>query len=149
MRPKTKTKSIVTKLEMPNGNLTTTDQETADTLNNYFSTVFEVEPDEPLPQFENHTFAQPLEDISITNTIVDKVLSALNAGKSQGPDHIQPKFLKETKDLLIEPLKIIFQKSLNENTYQLFGRKPMSVLFLRKEKRKIQETTVPLVLRAS
>ena len=52
VRSKTKTKSIVTKLEMPNGNLMTTDQETADTLNNYFSTVFEVEPDEPLPGFE-------------------------------------------------------------------------------------------------
>ena len=102
VRSKTKTKSIVTKLEMPNGNLTTTDQETADTVNNYFSTVFEVEPDEPLPEFENRTFAQPLEDISITNSIVDKVLSALNAGKSQGPDQIHPKFLKETKDLLIE-----------------------------------------------
>ena len=146
VRSKTKTKSIVTKLEMPDGNLTTTDQETADTLNNYFSTVFEVEPDEPLPEFENRTFTQPLEDISITNSIVDKVLSALNAGKSQGPDQIHPKFLKETKDLLIEPLTIIFQKSLNENTLPAIWKKLMSVLFLRKEKRKIQETTVPLVL---
>ena len=97
VRSKTKTKSIVTKLAMPNGNLTTTDQETADTLNNYCSTVFEVVPDEPLPEFENRTFAQPLEDITITNTIVDEVLSALNTGKSQGPDHIHPIFFKRNQ----------------------------------------------------
>ena len=53
MRSKTKTKSIVTKLEMPDGNLTSTGREIADTLNDYFSTVFEVEPDEPLPDFDN------------------------------------------------------------------------------------------------
>ena len=98
-------------------------EDNLDTLNNYFSTVFEVEPDEPLPEFENRTFTQPLEDISIINSIVDKVLSALNAGKSQGPDQIHPKFLKETKDLLIEPLKIIFQKSLNENTLPAIWKK--------------------------
>ena len=43
------TKSKVTKLEMPDGKLSSTDQETANVLNDYFSTVFEVEPDESVP----------------------------------------------------------------------------------------------------
>ena len=30
---------------MPENNLTSSDQETANTLNNYFLTVFEIEPD--------------------------------------------------------------------------------------------------------
>ena len=86
-----------------------------------------------MPECENRTFAQPL---SITNTIVDKVLSALNAGKSQGPDQILPNVLKETKDLLIEPLKIIFQKSLNENTLPAIWKKAnFSAIFKKGEKK--------------
>ena len=44
MRSKTKTKSVVSKLD---GKLTSNDQETPNTLNDYFSTIFEIEPDEP------------------------------------------------------------------------------------------------------
>ena len=39
--------------------------------------------------------------------LLKKFCLSLNAGKSQGPDYIHPKFLKETKDVLVEPLKII------------------------------------------
>ena len=41
--------------------------------------------------------------------LASKKISAY-AGKNQGPDYFHPSFLKESKDLLIEPLKIIFQK---------------------------------------
>ena len=99
---------------MPDGKLTSTDLETANTLNDYFSTVFEIEPDKPLPDFEDRPFLQPLQDILITNTAVEKALSALNSSKSQGPDSIHPKYLQETKEYLVEPLKMIFQKSLEE-----------------------------------
>ena len=63
MQSKAKTKSVVSKLEMPDGNLTSRDHETANTLNNYFSPVFEIEPNEPLPDFVDWNFAETLEYI--------------------------------------------------------------------------------------
>ena len=94
---------------MPDRKLPSTDQETENTLNDYFSTVFEVKPNEPLPEFEDRTFIQPLEHISITEREFENVVSALNASKRQVPDLFHPKFLKGTKDLITLPLKIIFQ----------------------------------------
>ena len=52
VRSKSKTKYTVSKLQMGNWALSTTDQETATTLKNYFTTVFEKEPDGPLPLFQ-------------------------------------------------------------------------------------------------
>ena len=49
VRSKTKTKMSVSKLDKGNGELTNTDQETADVLNNYFASVFETEDDQNIP----------------------------------------------------------------------------------------------------
>ena len=67
VRSKTKTKSVVSKLEMPDGKLTSNNQETANTLNDYFSTVFKIEPDEPLPEFEDRPYVQPLSSLEMTS----------------------------------------------------------------------------------
>ena len=93
VRSKSKPKSVVSKLEMPDGNLTSSVQETANTLNNYFATVFEIEPNEPLPDFVDLDFAEPLEyiNINITDKNVEKVLVPQKPGKSQGPDFFSPK----------------------------------------------------------
>ena len=123
MRSKTKSKSVVSELEMPDGKLTSNDRETANTLNDYFSTVIEIETDEPLPEFEDRSHVQPLEHAIITEKDVEKVLSALNPSKSQGPDLFHPKFLKETKGFIIQPLKTIFQKSLDEGILPLIWKR--------------------------
>ena len=71
---RTKTKTVVAKLEMPNGKFTCNDQETANTLSDYFSTVFEKEPDKPLPVFEERPVTQHLKNIDIAEKDVEKVL---------------------------------------------------------------------------
>ena len=153
VRTKTKTKTVVAKLEMPNGKFTCNDQETANTLNDYFSTVFEKEPDEPLPVFEERPVTKHLENIDIAEKDVEKVLTALNPSKSQGPDMFHPKFLKETKDLIKYPLKIIFQKSLHESQLPPIWKKAnISAIFKKGEKKKpenyrpISLTSVPCKL---
>ena len=95
---------------MPNGNLTSTDQETVNTLNEYFSTVFEVEPDGPRPSFENRPFRYQTDNMEVTENDVEKSLAALKPSKSQGSDLFHPKFLKETKfnDNITKPLETIF-----------------------------------------
>ena len=61
-----KTKKSVTKLLMPNGNLTSSDQETANTLNEYFYSVFTKENETNIPNFEDRNFNEILDEISIT-----------------------------------------------------------------------------------
>ena len=153
VRSKTRTKSVVSKLVMPNGNLTSTDQETANTLNEYFSTVFEVEPDGPLPPFENRPFRYQTDNIVVTENDVEKSLAALKPSKSQGPDLFHPKFLKETKDNITKPLKTIFQKSMDESILPPIWKKAnISAIFKKGEKKKpenyrpISLTSVPCKL---
>ena len=59
---------------MPNGNLTSSDQETANTLNEYFSSVFTNENDTNIPNFEDRNFNENLDEILITEKML-KMLS--------------------------------------------------------------------------
>ena len=61
-----KQKKSVTKLLMPNGNLTSTDQETANTINEYFSSVFTNENKTNIPNFEDRNFNEILDEILIS-----------------------------------------------------------------------------------
>ena len=121
---------------MSDRNLTSRDQETANTLNNYFSTVFEIEPEEPLSDFVDRNFAELLEYINIMDKDVEKILVALKPGKSQGSIFFHPKYIKETMDLIKEPLKVIFQKSLDENKLSpIWKQINVSAIFEKSEKK--------------
>ena len=73
--------------------------------------------------------------------------------ESQGPDLIHPKFLKETKDYIIQPLTTIFQKSLDESlTPPIWKRANVSAILKKGEMKKpsnyrpISLTSVPCKL---
>ena len=53
-------------------------------------------------------------DIEITPEKVSKSITSLKIGKSQGPDLIHPRLLKETKDYILSPLCILFRQSLDQ-----------------------------------
>ena len=86
---------------MPNRELSSSDQETANTLNEYFSTVFEIAPNDPLPNFEDRPFHYITDNLIITENNVEKAVAAHKPGKNQGPDLLHPKFLKELKYYII------------------------------------------------
>ena len=71
------------------GNLSESNQETADILN-IFASVFEIEGNGDLPTFEKRNYNQPLDT---TEEPVSKAIGRLNSSKSQGPDNIHPKLL--------------------------------------------------------
>ena len=64
--------------------------------------------------FPEQPFTQMLEHIEITNVSVSKAMKKVNPSKSQDPDMIQPKLIKESQAALVEPLTSIFHKSLEE-----------------------------------
>ena len=52
----------------------------------------------------------------IIRDIVKKLLSELSVNKSQGPDGLHPRFLKEASEELCFPLSIIFTESILTST---------------------------------
>ena len=104
VRKHLKTKSVVSKLQMQNGDLSSTSQETANTLNNYFASVFKKENLDNIPNFEDRPFTHTVETVNITEELVEKAIRKVNPTKSQGPDHIHPRFIEQTKDNIVKPL---------------------------------------------
>ena len=117
-----KTKSAVNKHLDDEGKVSENNQETADILN-IFASVFEIEDDEELPVFEKRAYNRPLETVDITEELVSKAIDRTKASKSQGPDGIHPTLLKETKKVIQKPLKILFEKSMNESKIPTIWKK--------------------------
>ena len=92
-----KTKKSVSQLLSSDGTLTSSDQETANTLNEYFSSVFSNENTNTIPDFNDRNFNHELDQIVITEKKVEEIISNLKPSKSQGPDKIHPHFLKLLK----------------------------------------------------
>ena len=95
--------------------LVESDAEKAEILQEYFCSVFTTEPDGPIPQMDNIVVRNEMGmDITITEMEIKKEIRNLNANKSCGPDNIHPRTLKELGDLIIYPLKEIFNRSLSD-----------------------------------
>ena len=115
VRSKQKTKGKLGQLETENGTLTNDSLVKAEVLNSYFASVFETEDPGALPEFIDRDFDEVLSHIEITETLVEKTIDRLKPSKSQGPDNIHPKLVKECKKSIITPLTMIFKKSLQES----------------------------------
>ena len=90
-------------------------QEKTEILNRYFASVFAVARSEALPELEDRNFAKPVTYIDINRTKIAKAIDKLKASKSQGPDQIHPKLIKECKESLLKPLEIFFKNSLENS----------------------------------
>jgi hypothetical protein len=111
---KTKSKSKIPNLsqnESPNESMTTNDHEKAEALAKFFTSVFTLEPD---GQWNLPEMLTPDHDIEmdVSATAIRKVLDSINISKSPGPDGIQSRILYETREVICEPLSIIFATSL-------------------------------------
>ena len=90
-------------LKKSDGQLTTTDQEIADTLNNQFHKSFTVEDTSNTPNIPLKTIQTPcLDTIEIKDEDVRKAMKSLKTGK---------RVLKEMAPILSTPLSIIYRQS--------------------------------------
>ena len=108
---KTKVKEGVANLEKPDGNLTETDSEKAEVLNNFFTSVFTIETDTNIPTFSNNKDVS-IDSVSVSTEQFKKALLSLNISKSPGPDEIHPRVLRELANELCYPLKYLFDKTI-------------------------------------
>ena len=111
VKEKLTNKDQVHSLKKPNGELTDTDGEIVDLLNNYFATVFS--PTENA--FEIPTEVETPELPIVDKVMIEKLLSEINPNKSMGPDNMHPTILKNLSKQLAYPITIIFNESLKSS----------------------------------
>ena len=86
---------------------TSSDEEKANVLQDFFSSVFTQE-----PYFKTRDFQEKLTNIDINSDMVKKKLLKLKSNKSPGPDSIHPKVLHDTAEAMALRLMIIFRTSI-------------------------------------
>lgn len=92
----------------------------ADMFAKEFSASFGNEDINNLPSLQDHTRSSTsLESITITEEIVSSVIDDLKTDSSVGPDGIHPLFLKNCKQILVEPITTILKKSIAEGKLPL------------------------------
>ena len=134
---KNKTKKNVIRLKDSNGNILTKDSENAGLLNDFFKSVHTEELDSPeltlgqaanilwneepttniFSDNDNLSRKEPsfqLTDIEITKEIIEEELKKINPIKSNTPDCIHPRIIKECTTALVDPLYHIFTMSMKE-----------------------------------
>jgi hypothetical protein len=117
-KSKTKTRQGIANLVKGKVNgqeeLTEGDDEKAEVLLKFFSTVFTVEGDESTPKLEKRQVESALTDLRIDKDAVEKKLKSLKADKSPGPDGLHPRVLKEISDVIADPLAHLFNASMEQ-----------------------------------
>ena len=96
------------------GNLLDSDEGKANCLNDFFAAVFTVEDTTNVPTMPNRHLLHHMNPLVVHQDTVLKELNKLNVNKAEGPDGIHPRLLFELRELLAEPLTIMFNKSLQE-----------------------------------
>jgi len=125
VQSKTKAFSGISPLNKGDGSTAVSDQDKANTLNDFFSSVFTREDSQDTQHAEDSSKSEGISitEIQVTPAAVRKKLLELNPGKAQGPDNIPPRVLKELAEVLVEPLCILFNKSLETGTLPLEWKK--------------------------
>ena len=117
IRKQQKVKAVVGNLEKANGLQTESDKEAADALQEFFESVFVKEGDLSIPEFPDKLVGgAPICNIEFTYADILTELQDLKEDKSTGLDGIGAYVLKHCAHQLVQPLKIIFTKSMNERT---------------------------------
>jgi len=116
MRQMQTVKDNVIALKKENGELTKTDQETADLLSSYFKQVFTVENTTNIPTVTQTVPDWQDTDLKLRTEVVKKKQQQLKTDKSPGPDSLHPLLLKECAAVIAKPLSLIFQQSYETGT---------------------------------
>ena len=98
IRENAKVRSDVMSLRKEDGSGTCSDQEAAQCLNDFFTSVFTTEPDGDLPSLPDKSKGHCLNDITISHSDILHEIDQLKPNKSCGPDNCHPRVFKEVKD---------------------------------------------------
>ena len=147
---KSKTREGVSDLNIDPTNtkspLTKSDQEKAQVLGNFFTSVFTNEPDGDIPESPEKVINEAMGNLLITEEMVKKKLNKLRTDKSPGPDKIHPRFLKELANEISIPITIIFNTSLRMMELPVEWRQGQISAIFKKGNRKLASNYRPVSL---
>lgn len=82
----------------------------------------------------------------LSGKVIGEANDKLKPSKSQGPDKIHSYFIKQTKENLIKPLSIFFQKTLSEGELPEDRKMANATAIFKKGDRKLPEIYSPISL---
>ena len=129
-----KTKEKISTLVKPDGSSATSPKEKAETLNDFFASVFTVEDLSSIPPAPAYVVNEVVYSILFTPEIVKDKLLALKPNKSPGHDKWHPYFLREIADAISIPLSILFQKSLKEGAHDSWKKAIIAAIYKKGKK---------------
>ena len=129
-----KTREQIASLIKPDGSIAKKAADKAETLNNFFASVFTVENLEDMPPAPPSTVDEVIYSIVITPEIVKEKLEALNPNKSPGHDKWHPFFLRNVADAICVPLSILYAKSLKEGAHESWKKAIIAAIYKKGKK---------------
>jgi hypothetical protein len=117
VKESTKQRTGIGVLTGKNGQVADTDKKKAETLNEFFASVFTRETLDNVPDLELGSKASGRlmkDNIDFSPEMIEKKLKELNPNKAQGPDEIPARVLKELSKELATPISMIFKSSLEK-----------------------------------
>ena len=112
IKSKTKSHTGIGPLKDTNGSLITDDKEMSERLNEFFGSVFTIEDTSNIPVLRQETSVK-LENVVFTRNIIREKINKLKTNSAPGPDGISAHLLQNAREELIEPLKILFEKTFS------------------------------------
>ena len=116
-------------LKKPDGSKAVTPKHKAETLNDFFPSVFTNEDCQNIPPSPSCHVNEVLSSIEITPETVLAKLNNLNPNKSPGHDKWHPHFLRELADLICVPIAILFNKSLREGAHKSWLKATITAIY--------------------
>ena len=113
-----------------------TDEDKAQVLSSFFSSVFTKEPEGDIPDATPRDVHTMIETVKIKEDVVRKKLNKLNTTKSMGQDKVHPRVLKELIDTIKTPLTILFNATIAEGAIpELWKQGNISAIHKKGDKR--------------
>ncbi len=126
--------------------IATSDQDKADLLAEFFSSVFTKETALNLPLLHNHSSLTEMPPLEILENDILDYFSKIKITTSPGPDGFHPKFIKETISHLLHPLSTLFSRSLQQGIVPLDWKLGNISPIHKKGKKNIPENYRPINL---
>ena len=116
------------------GSKASTPSDKAETLNNFFASIFTIEDLSNIPDMPSINVEVVLSDMDISPKTVRDKLKKLNQNKSPGHDNWHPYTLNELADVISVPLSILYNKSLREGAHKSWLKAVITPIFKKGKK---------------
>ena len=128
-RSRLKSRQAIPTLTNKDGTKVISAKDKAESLNDFFTSVFTTENLSNIPAVKNAPAYEVLSNIEITTDLARTKSNALNPNKSPGQDKWHPNFLKEFSETIRTPLSILFTKSLKEGAHESWRKAVITAIY--------------------